>query len=446
MNSQIHTFSYPNGEIQRVQLVRLAVWEELNYLSPAASDKALDCFSEVYRKFLVPAAPWVFGSLVLFRLPDGVKMPYSFDAGRYGRVSDPLIAAAVGFRKNLQLQGKKIRFRDGVTEAFWKELEERDCIRVIRGKLPFIRMIPVGNEAGFLSGTELDAQLKVNGSFFTMDPFDCATAYDHVGRPFGLFVKDGMVERPPLFSREALLVSKDGTVRIGRPELKDLSVRIGDHTFVHGKNAKFYSRPDCAWTLTGRGTGLAIVGRQVIGVRRGGCVPVPGAGFVICTDENIAVDPGAPVTYGGLEDIRFGIQVGNSIVIDGERTEEFKSRFFNVRGLNRIAFPPSLYPLDFHNARAARIAIGADEAGKPMILWAEGAAKIGHVPGKGSCGATLMDMARICQELGMVHAVNLDGGGSAQILLRNIRTLQVSDRAEDGTETERPVPMGLIVK
>ena len=446
MNSQIHSFSYPNGEIQRVQLVRLDSWEELHDLAPAASDKALDCFSEVYRKFLVPAAPWVFGSLVLFRLPEGAEVPYSFDAGHYGRVSDPLTAAAIGLGKNLRIRGEKIRFRDKSTEAFWKELKDRDCVRVVRGKLPITRVIPVGNEAGFLSETEEDARLKVNGSFFTMDPFDCATAYDHVGRPFGLFVKDGMVERPPLFSREALLVCMDGTVRVGRPELKDLSVRIGDHTFVHGENARFYSRPDCAWTPPGRGTRLVIVGRQVIGVRRGGCVPVPGAGFVICTDENIEVDPGAPVTYGGLEDIRFGIQVGNSIVIDGERTEEFKSRFFNVRGLNRIAFPPSLYPLDFHNARAARIAIGADEAGKPMILWAEGAAKIGYVPGKGSCGATLMDMAWICQELGMVHAVNLDGGGSAQILMNNIRSLQISDRAEDGAETERPVPMGLIVR
>ena len=446
MNSQIHTYSYPNGEVQRVQLVRLDRWDELNYLAPVASDKALDCFAEVYRKFLVPAAPWVFGSLVMFRLPEGVEMPDSFDAGYYGRVSDPLVAAAVGFRKNLRLRGKKIGFRDTATEGLWKELEARDCIRVIRGKLPFIRVIPVGNEAGFLSETEQDAQLKVNGSFFTMDPFDCATAYDHVGRPFGLFVKDGIVERPPLFSREALLVSKDGTVQVGRPELKDLSVRIGDHIFVHGKNACFYSRPDCAWTPPGSGMRLAIVDRQVVGVRRGGCVPVPGAGFVICTHEDVTVSPGDLVTYGGMEDIRFGIQVGNSIVRNGEKTEEFRSRFFNVRGLNRIAFPPCLYPLDFQNARAARIAIGADEAGKPMILWAEGAAKIGHVPGKGSCGATLADMARICRELGMVHAVNLDGGGSAQLLLKNMRMLQISDRAEDGTETERPVPMGLIVK
>ena len=111
-----------------------------------------------------------------------------------------------------------------------------------------------------------------------------------------------------------------------------------------------------------------------------------------------------------------------------------------------VPFPPSLYPMNFEKARAARIALGADPEGKPMLLWAEGAAKIGHVPGKGSCGASLSDMARICRELGMFNAVNLDGGGSAQMLLKNSRSLKISDRETDGTETERPVPMGLTVK
>ena len=84
MNSQVYTFTYPNGEIQRVQLIRPDSWEELEYLSPAPSDKALACFAEIYRKFLVPAAPWVFGSLVLFRLPEDLKVPFS-DAARNSR-------------------------------------------------------------------------------------------------------------------------------------------------------------------------------------------------------------------------------------------------------------------------------------------------------------------------------------------------------------------------
>ena len=446
MNSQIHTFSYPDGEIQRVQLVRLDNWEELEYLSPDSSDRALGCFSEIYRKFLIPAAPWVFGNLVLFRLPEGLNVPFGHTSGIYGTVADPLTAVAVALGKQVRVGKKRIWFRDPQTEAFWKELEKRDCIRIVRGRLPITTVIPVGNEAGFLTETQTDARMKVNASFFTMDPFDCATPYDHIGRPFGLFVKNGVVERPPLFSREALLVKRDGSVCVDRPELRDLRIRIGNRTYIHGENAMIWERPQRAWTPGGKEKRLVILGNRVEAVREGGCVPIPGAGFVLCVKEDADVLPGDEVTYGGMEDVIFGIQVGNSILRDGVKTEAFRSRFFNIKGLNRITFPPCLYPLDFQNARAARISIGADRDGNPMVLWAEGAAKIGYTPGRDSRGASLADMAQICADLGMVNAVNLDGGGSAQILLRNLRSLKISDRAEDTSETERPVPMGLVVK
>jgi exopolysaccharide biosynthesis protein len=56
-------------------------------------------------------------------------------------------------------------------------------------------------------------------------------------------------------------------------------------------------------------------------------------------------------------------------------------------------------------------------------------------------------MAELCAEMGMVDAVNLDGGGSAQILVDDERSLMISDRnALDASEAERPVPMGLIVR
>ena len=445
MHSEIRRYDRANGEIQQVHVARLEDWQDLQLLRPKPSDKALDSFQRIYRQFLVPAAPWVFGSLVMFRLPEGLEVPFSHDCGHYGTVSDPLTAAAIGLRRGVKILGKKVFFRDLQTEQFWKELKKRDCLRIVQGKLPITTMIPVGEEAGLLTESEPDAALKVNSFFFTMDPFDCATAYDHVGRPFGLFVKNGVVEQPPLFSREALLVGLDGSVRLGRPELKDLTIRIGSKIFRHGENCTVFSRPEYAWTPPGKGKRLVILGRRVEAVCDGGCVHIPGAGFVICTSDG-DVQPGDEVTYEGMEQIRFGIQVGNSTVCDGVPTARFQSRFFNVRGINRIAYPPSLYPLDYQKDRAARIAIGADGDGKPMILWAEGAAKIGHTPGVDSLGATLAEMAQICAEVGMVNGVSLDGGGSAQLLLGNRRSLKISDRTTDGGEMERPVPAALMVR
>jgi hypothetical protein len=175
-------------------------------------------------------------------------------------------------------------------------------------------------------------------------------------------------------------------------------------------------------------------------------VDIPASGFVLCVGADCGAKPGDTVTYRGLEDIRFGLQVGNSIVRDGVPTGQFLSRFYNIRKLEKIPFPPSLYPMDFENARAARMALGADAQGRPLLLWAEGANKLGHVPGQDSCGASLADMARVCCALGMTEAVNLDGGGSAQILLHNRREMHISDRQADGSDAERPVPLGLIVR
>lgn len=440
MRSEVHTFSYPNGEHQRVQLVQLEGWEQLEQLRPESSGRALQCFADIYETYLIPACPWIFGNLVMFRLPKELEGLAKPEVGE-----NPLTATAKALRKHLRFRGKNPVIRDVQVQKLWQALVQRDCVRTVRGKLPITTIIPVAESSGFLTESAPEANLKVNGSFFIMDPFDCATVYDHVGTCFGLYVKDGVVERPPLFSREALLVRRDGSVRVETPELSRLKIQIGEQIFVPGENAAIYTRPRRAWTKAGKEKKLVIVGRRVEAVSSGR-VPIPASGFVLAVDGACDVKAGDLVTYLGMEDVVFGLQVGNSIVRDGVPTMEFRSRFYNIRALQPIPYPPCLYPLRFHASRAARIALGADMEGKPMLLWAEGAAKLGHIPGVDSCGATLADMARICTELGMVNGVNLDGGGSAQILLKNQRKLCVSDRnAENHSESERPVPMGLFV-
>jgi len=446
MHSEILEFHYSNAECQRVQVVRWDSWDELEFLTPVPSKNALDSFAHIYRQFLIPAFPWVFGSNLLFSIPEDMAIPLPRFSNKYGEVADPLTAAAMAFRKDVTVRGKQVIFRDAETEALWHTLEARGYLHIIRGKLPITTVIPVSNRSGFLSHTAPDARLKVNSAFFIMDPFDCATAYDHVGTCIGLSVKNGVIESPPLYAREALLVHRDGRVSIGQPELTDLTIRIGQHVYRPGENADIYTRPRRAYTPAGTGMRLVIVGRRVVAVCRGGKVPIPASGFVLCPKEDCPAVPGETVTYQGMEDIRFGIQVGNSIVRNGEPTREFRSPFYNIRKLQPVPYPPSLYPMNFTRARAARIALGADAGGKPMLLWAEGAGKLSYTPGADSCGASLSEMARICTQLGMVNAVNLDGGGSAQILLRNQRSLQISDRNADNTESERPIPMGLIVR
>lgn len=446
MDSQIKVYTHPNGDIQRVQLVRLDSWEQLEFAHMDNDSGALDHFAHIYRSFLVPACPWIFGNLILFQLPEGLEVPFSRELTGKVTTAHPLTAAAAALEKGVRFTKGKPRFRNDRIRQFWQTLEEQNCIRLVRGRLPFTTVIPVGNRCGYLSRQHPDARLKVNASFFIMASFDCATVHDHVGTVLGLCVKDGVITSPPLFRREALLVSKDGTVRIGTPCPEDLAMEIAGQTFHPGVNARVYSRPEYAFTPPVKGKKLAVIGNTVSAVSCRAVMPVPASGFVLCVDDSCPVSPGDSVAYRGMEDIVFGIQVGNSIIREGEKTLRFLSRFYNIYRLQPVPFPPSLYPMDFDNARAARIALGADREGRPMLLWAEGAAKIGHLPGKDSRGASLLDMAQICADLGFANAVNLDGGGSAQILLHNRRSLRISDRNADGSEAERPVPLALIVK
>ena len=447
MESQIRVFTYPSGEIQKVQTLRLDDWEQLDFLPMEYQQGALECFAHIYRQFLVPAQPWVFGNMVMFHIPDGVEVPFSTETSKYGTVADPLTAAAAAMEKGVKIIGGKPIFLDQKVKDFWETLVKHNSLYIISGKLPVTTIIPVGNTTGYLSKTEETAAMKVNASFFIMDRFDCSTLYDHIGTPLGLLVKNGVVKNPPLFQREALLVKADGSVSVVQPKLEDMQIEIAGQCYEAGKNAVIYSRPAGNRTPIRPGKKLVIVGNRVEAVYDGLSARIPTSGFVLCPEGKCNAKAGDAVIYHGMEDIKFGIQVGNSILKNGVKTDHFISRFYNIKALERVPFPPSLYPLDFQKARAARIAIGADQEGRPMILWAEGAGKLGYAPGQDSCGASLSEMAEICGAVGMVNAVNLDGGGSAQILLNNRRSLMISDRnPPENTEAERPIPLGLIVR
>lgn len=446
MQSEIRTFSYPNSEIQCVQILRWDSWAQLDFLTPDPTPEALDRFADIYRNYLVPAAPWLFGHMVMFRLPDNFVPELPATTEKYGTVASPLTAVTAILQTGVSIQSDKPVFRSALAKQLWLALEKQNCIRIVSGKLPTTKIIPVANTCGYLSEAATDASLRVNASFFIMDCFDCASVYDHVGTPFGLCVKDGEVIRPPLYNREALLVMRNGAVQIRHMDVSDLEIEINGRIFHHGENASIYSRPQRTDSPGKEKTHIAVTGSQVAAVS-GHPIPIPASGFVLCPHEDVEIPAGATVVYHGLEDVCFGIQVGNSILKEGTRTERFLSRFYNIRHLEPVPFPPSLYPMNFGKARAARIALGADAEGKPVLLWAEGAAKIGYEPGQGSCGASLKEMSDICERVGMKNAVNLDGGGSAQLLLGSQKSLQISDRnAQTLAESERPIPLGLVIR
>lgn len=452
MKSEVKIFQRENNEIQRVHVVRWDDWSKLDFLrlKPESTQQQIDalkCFRDIYQNYLVPACPWIFKQMVMFTLPDDVEVADTYTSKKYGEVSDRLTIASILLEKGVKIKKGQPVFLEPSAEQLWKELEKRECVYIISGKLPMTQIIPVGKNVGYLSQTEPDAQLKVNANFFIMDPIDCATIYDQVGEPFGLCIKDGVIMQPPLFNREALMIEKDGGVYIINSDVTRFEIEVGGKRYKHEENAIIYTRPEYKKAPRGKGISLVIIGRRVVAVKRSGSVEIPASGFVMRVSKDCNVRPGDEVTYCGMRGVAVGIQVGNSVIYRCHKTETFLSRFYNLYHLESVPFPPSLYPMDFKKARAARVALGADIYGKPVLFWVEGKGKLGYTPGVDSTGASLSEMADIAAELGVADAINLDGGGSAQMIINGTRALRISDRnVADNSDAERLIPMGLMIK
>lgn len=439
ITSEVKTFSYASGEIQRVQVVRSDSFDDIDFVRPVGSRAAFEQFCNIYRNYLVPAAPMVFGRMILFYLPNELIAEFGSDAeARVHQI----------FSEDVRINKDGVSFESNEAKGLWEMLEKRGCVQTVCGKLPFTKTICVGNNAGFLTESTKQASAVVNASFFIMDPFDCATKYDKIGTAFGLAVKDGFISSPPLFGREAFLVDNDGNTSVREVYLSGLRINIGHVDFMHGVNAEFFERPARKRTSNLREDeqDIVIVGTRVADVVSSGHTDIPASGWVMRVHGKNNISVGDTVVYHGLDNIRFGIQVGNSVMRDGEMTAGFVSKFYNIKKPWTIEFPPSMYPLSYERDRAARIAIGADIEGHPMLVWAEGAGKLRYVPGEDSCGASLSELACICRELNMYNGVSLDGGGSAQILVNGTRSLMISDRdPKDNSSAERAVPLGIKI-
>lgn len=482
--STIKTYQFDNGEIQRVQAVTADSFDDLRFLFPSPSSLAFGKIVNLYKSYIVPRCPWIFGRMILYYLPDeelkkevaamiigGEKASRGCgsleESGDECGISMSEDARICDFlRRNVRVRGSNLVFKNALAKDVCEKIIDAGYFSIVCGKLSHTKILPVGNTLGFLSESLPDAKMKVNSNFFVMDCFDVASIYDKIGSPIGLMVKDGVVINPPSYDREALLVMDDGSVEIKSVGLKDVTVEIGGKIFgvnaTSDVGATILERPSsckisrCA-NLFGHGkyVYLVIVGTKVVGIHKKGGFDVPSAGVVVkmpvgeLASDGLgekSVHVGDEVRFAGFEHVKFGVQVGNSIIVNGKKTTGFISKFYNIyRHLGAKAYPPSLYPLDFEGARAARVALGATADGKPVILLAEGSKKTGYVPGEQSRGATLSDMVDFAEDFGLYNAVNLDGGGSAQMLIDNERTLSISDRNPDDTDAERGVPVGIYL-
>ena len=449
IESKIDTIRYENGEMQRFQVVSGFAWNDLEFVQPPFSKEAFDELCRMYKIFVIPKHHEMYGAVIAFHIPDDMKSPFSSETDE-GVVFDRQLAASIGLRKlvregKIRRSGESLLIDDAKAKAFLDELEKRGWMSIAYGdKTDVVSILPVGEDLGYMSQVSPRPQFICNAHFFQMDVFDSDSPYDLFGTPYGMTVKNGIMIQPPLNGREALVVDMDGKVKITRPDVRDISMQIQGKTFTHGENCTIYRRPDTRQTPEEEGLDIVIVGDEVVSFHKGGGVFIPEGGFVLHTKEELSVEP-SPVVYLGFDNCLFAIQVGSSSVKDGEVMKGFESPFYNIYK-DSVPFPPTLYPLSYEKDRAPRMAICSDKDGDPVIVWAEGCSKLYYQFGKESCGASLLELGNYCASIGLVNALNLDGGGSSEIFLNGKLMMHVSDRHADNSDAERPVPMGLLIR
>lgn len=438
---------HPSGEIQRYQVAEGFDWNKVDFLFPGFDKKAISEIARLYTINILPKHPELYGLIAFFHLPEDIDLDCPMEH-KDGRSFVKNIAASIYL--NEQVQKDRIRWEgsfivgDEKASSLISLLEENDLIKTVKGKGSEVVFVPINAKMGFLSRQKKEPCI-VNSHFFLMDPTDLDSPYCQLGTPYGLALKDGVVMMPPLNHRPVLLVDKQGSSTIQHIELTSLTVEIDGVHYIHNKNAVFHFRPEQRQTPKHIGTDIIITEDCVIAIKRGGSAIIPMAGFVISVDSLLDISD-TKVTYHGLEGYSFGIQVGPSMMKDHKMIESLDCPFYN-KEKDKVPFPSTVYPLPFETARAARIAVGTNAEGEAVFIWGEGAGKLKYKPKQDSTGCSLLELAKFCALQDYDDILNLDGGGSAQILWEGVRHMQISDRYDTSDlEAERPVPSALIVR
>lgn len=447
MRNRIETMEHASGEIQRYQIVEGFDWNRVDFLFPGFDKKSISEIARLYTINILPKNPQLYGLIAFFHLPDDMDVACPMD-GKDGRSFVRNVAASIYL--NDQVRQGRIQWEgsfivgDEKAATIIAQLEKNDLIRTVKGARSDVVFVPINAKMGFLSQQEKQPCM-VNSHFFLMDPTDMDSPYCQLGTPYGLALKDGVVLMPPLNHRPVLLVDKQGSTTIQHVELTSLAVEIDGVRYIHNKNAVFHFRPEQRSTPIHAGCDIIITEDRVIAIKRGGAATIPMAGFVISVKEPVDISD-THVTYHGLEAYAFGIQVGPSMMEDHVMVESLTCPFYN-KERDKVPFPSTVYPLPFETARAARIAVGSNAEGEAVLIWAEGAGKLKYKPKQDSTGCSLLELAKFCNLQEYDDILNLDGGGSAQILWQGVRHMHISDRYDPSDlEAERPVPSALILR
>lgn len=444
--SKLYKVDHYDGSFQRFQVISGFSWDDLHYFYPRIDERTIEELVRLYNVNIIPKLLDNDDSFIFFCIPEDMDLPFCNDTD-IGFIYDKNILfghiLSSSFKKGeTYLRNGVLVSDDSSINNILKKLYEAHLIGYSANKGHQIKFIPVNRKMGFISKKQSDCTL--NSHFFLMDPSDIDSPYCQIGTACGFSLENGEIRTPPLNHRCALFVDKDKHASIKNVELKQLTFVIDGRKYIPGENCILHIRPEERITPKITGSDIIITEDRVVAVKRGGESVIPVAGFVISTSDDISLID-TKVSYHGLENYHLAFQVGPAMVENGVMKDKLEIPFFD-KSKDKVIYSPTVFPLPYESARAARICIGTDSSDNPVIVFAEGAGKLGIDKAHESTGASLLEMAEFCFSQNYKNIINLDGGGSANLIFNGRRDLKLADRLPvSNKECERPVSNGLFI-
>ena len=341
-------------------------------------------------------------------------------------------------------------------------------------------------------------RLAFNSTFFLLEYEDYISHHSSLGEGFNLWVGEGVIRRPPLYRRAAIFGDEHNHWRVGMLSLADLTVTLpggirllppGDTDSPSGWRAALNVSPASEVVLYTRYFGvvphgrvlgstplaperfeLTIVDRRVVGWKIGGGLEIPQNGFVVSFAPEVMSSQDRTALIDTLrrdisvhyefarpehQGIREALQAGPLLLLDGKsqlesRDIETSEQFWASRVLSdgnyQIGVVPTDYDSDLHS-RHARVGLGIGALGEMILVVVAGVSKGVGIPGLESQGASLLELTELLQKAGARHAINLDGGGSAQVYYLGGRAVIPAERrGQSLVHYDRMVPsVGMVL-
>lgn len=283
----------------------------------------------------------------------------------------------------------------------------------------------IGRETVTSMAARKNALAAVNGTYFASN-----------GELYGLVIQDGQIVQDPINNRSAFALTYADDILIDQVSFMAELVlptpakhRINAVNRTRGQNdLVIYTSVYGGTTRTNNyGMEYVVTDGRISHISPGN-TPIPANGFVISG-------------HGLSERALAALKVGDSVTVG----EQLKPAWSNIRlavgagpqlmkdGAIYLTTKTEGFGSDVSGGRAPRTAVGVNAQGHLLLVVVDG-----RQPGH-SIGMTLIELAKLMQELGAKNAMNLDGGGSTEMVVCG----ELVNRPSDGRE--RPVGDALLL-